>query len=160
MSPDFQLLAFSSNNCPQSWSYSNLIILFKKKLNRPRVPQMDQEGALLLCPCLFHPSDNVWRSRRADAPRCAHFSTVISPSWITEKISVGKCAYTTEAHQRVRSAKRGYKISQHHQEKQFDEKTRDQKSHFPVFLMPFIYEGIYPDMVSMKSWPAHAMRKV
>ena len=28
-------------------------------------------GALLLCPCLFCPSDNVWRSRCADAPRCA-----------------------------------------------------------------------------------------
>ena len=27
-------------------------------------------GAMLLCPCLFHPSDNVWRSQRADAPRC------------------------------------------------------------------------------------------
>ena len=50
-------------------------------------------GALLLCPCLLLPSDNVWRSRRADAPRCAHFSTVISPSWITEQISVGKCAH-------------------------------------------------------------------
>ncbi len=37
-------------------------------------------GALLLCPCLFRPSDNVWCSRRADAPRCAHFSTVISSS--------------------------------------------------------------------------------
>ena len=28
-----------------------------------------------------------------DAPRCSHFSTVISPSWITEQISVGKCAH-------------------------------------------------------------------
>ena len=37
-------------------------------------------------------SDNVWRSRRANAPRCAHFSLVISPSWITEQISAGKCA--------------------------------------------------------------------
>ena len=44
-------------------------------------------------PCLFYPSDNVWRSRRADAPRYTHFSTVISPSWITEQISVGKCAH-------------------------------------------------------------------
>ena len=35
-------------------------------------------------------SDNVWR---ADTPRCAHFSTVISPSWSTEQISVGKCAH-------------------------------------------------------------------
>jgi len=50
-------------------------------------------GALLLCPCLFHPSDNVWRSRCAEAPLYAHPSTVISPSWITEQISVGKCAH-------------------------------------------------------------------
>ena len=52
-----------------------------------------QEGALLLCPCLFCPSDNVWCSRRTDAPRCAHFATVISPSCITEQISVGKSAH-------------------------------------------------------------------
>ena len=52
-----------------------------------------KNSALLLCPCLFCPSDNVWRSRRTDAPLCAHFSTVISPSWITEQISVGKCAH-------------------------------------------------------------------
>ena len=50
-------------------------------------------GALLLCPCLFRSSDNVWRSLCADAPRCAPFSTVISPSWITEQISVGKCMH-------------------------------------------------------------------
>ena len=51
-------------------------------------------------PCSFCPSDNVWRSRRADTPRCAHFSTVISPSWITEQISVGKCAHRgASAHQ-------------------------------------------------------------
>ena len=56
-------------------------------------PPKEHFGALLLCPCLFCPSDNVWRSRRADAPWCAHFSTVISPSWITEQISVGKCAH-------------------------------------------------------------------
>jgi hypothetical protein len=49
-------------------------------------------SALLLCPCLFCPNDNVWRSRRTDAPRCTHISTVISPSWITEQISVEKCA--------------------------------------------------------------------
>ena len=50
-------------------------------------------GTLLLCPCLFRPSDNMWRSQRADAPQCAHFPTVISRSWITEQISVGKCAH-------------------------------------------------------------------
>ena len=66
-------------------------------------------GALLLCPCLFRPSDKVWRSRRADAPRCAHFSTVISPSWITEQISVGKSR--TEACQCIGSAKQVSKLS-------------------------------------------------
>ena len=50
-------------------------------------------SALLLCPCLFCPNDNVRRSRRADGPRSAHFSTVISPPWITQQISVGKCAH-------------------------------------------------------------------
>ena len=50
-------------------------------------------GALLLCLCLFRSSDNMWRSWCADAPRYAHFSTVISPSWKTEQISVGKCAH-------------------------------------------------------------------
>ena len=50
-------------------------------------------GALLLCPCLFRPSDSVWRSRRADTPLLGRFSTVISPYWITEQISVGKCAH-------------------------------------------------------------------
>ena len=61
-------------------------------------------GALLLCPCLFHPSDNVWRSRHADAPRCMHFSTVISPSWITEQISVGKCAHRGASARRKRQS--------------------------------------------------------
>ena len=31
------------------------------------------DGALMFYPCLFYPSDNVWHSRRTDAPRCAHF---------------------------------------------------------------------------------------
>ena len=50
-------------------------------------------GFVMFYPCLFCPSDNVWRSRRADAPRCAHFSIVITPSWITQWVSVGKCAH-------------------------------------------------------------------
>ena len=49
--------------------------------------------ALFLCPCLFRPSENMWCSRCADTPRCPHFSTVISPSWITEQILVGKCSH-------------------------------------------------------------------
>ena len=60
---------------------------------RKKSPIPPEKGVLLLCPCLFCPSDNLWRSRGADAPRCAHFSTVISPSWITEQISVAKCAH-------------------------------------------------------------------
>ena len=50
-------------------------------------------GVVMFYPCLFCPSDNVWRSRHADAPRCAHFSTVITPSWITEKISIEQCTH-------------------------------------------------------------------
>ena len=44
-------------------------------------------GALMFYPCLFYPSDHVWRSRRADAPRCAHFSIDFTP-WISQQISV------------------------------------------------------------------------
>ena len=43
------------------------------------------DGVVMFYPCLFCPSDNVWGSQRADAPRCAHFSTVITPSWITQR---------------------------------------------------------------------------
>ena len=75
----------------------------------PAQEQAGNYGALMLCPCLFCPSDNVWRSRHADLHRCVQFSTVISPSWITEQISVGKCAH--QARQRVRSAKQVSKFS-------------------------------------------------
>jgi len=34
-----------------------------------------------------------WRSRCADAPRCEHFSIHFTPSWIRQKISVGKCTH-------------------------------------------------------------------
>ena len=68
--------------------------LIKKSLPRSQILKENAiEGALLLCPCLSFPSDNVWFSRRAATPRCAHFSTVISPSLITEQISVGKCMH-------------------------------------------------------------------
>jgi len=50
-------------------------------------------GALMFYPCLFYPSDNVWRSRRADAPGCPHFSIDFTPSWITQQISVEKCTH-------------------------------------------------------------------
>ena len=61
-----------------------------------------QKGALLCCPCLFCPSDNVWRSHRDNAPWWTHFSTVISPSWITEQISVGKCVHRGASARRER----------------------------------------------------------
>ena len=48
---------------------------------------------VMFYPCLFCPSDNLWRSRRADAPRCGYFYTVITPSWITKQISVENCAH-------------------------------------------------------------------
>ena len=40
--------------------------------------------------------------KRTDAPRRAHFSTVISPSWITEQILVGKCAHQGASARRKR----------------------------------------------------------
>ena len=51
-------------------------------------------GVVMFSPCLFCPSDNDWCSLRADAPWCAHFSIDFTPSWITEQISVEKCAQT------------------------------------------------------------------
>ena len=50
-------------------------------------------GFVMFYPFLFCPSDNMWRFWRADAPWRAHFSTVITPSWITQQISVEKCAH-------------------------------------------------------------------
>ena len=41
--------------------------------------------AMMFYPCLFCPSDNVWRSWRA------HLSIDLTPSWITQQISVEKC---------------------------------------------------------------------
>ena len=49
------------------------------------------EGVVMFYPCLF--CDNVSCSQRPDTPWSAHFSTVISPSWKTEQISVGNCAH-------------------------------------------------------------------
>ena len=54
---------------------------------------VEKHGVVMFYPWLFFPSDNVWCSQRADAPRCAHFSTVIKPSWITQQILVEKCAH-------------------------------------------------------------------
>ena len=50
-------------------------------------------GVVMFYPWLFCPSDNVWRSRHVDALRCLHFSTVITPSWITQLISIAKFAH-------------------------------------------------------------------
>ena len=43
---------------------------------------------MVFYPCLFCPSDNVWRS-----PRSTHTSTVITPSGITQQSSVEKCVH-------------------------------------------------------------------
>ena len=48
-----------------------------------------KRGVVMFYP-FFCPSDNVWRSRGADLPQCAHFSTVITPSRITQQLSVEK----------------------------------------------------------------------
>ena len=50
-------------------------------------------GCFIHVPCLICPSDNMWHSRQADAPWCTHFSTVITPFWITQQISVEKCTH-------------------------------------------------------------------
>ncbi len=40
-------------------------------------------------PCMFCSSDNMWRSRGAAAPWCAHYNSEISSSWIhIENISM------------------------------------------------------------------------
>ena len=80
---------------PNSWVPKNLStqhLVFKK-------------GVVMFYPCSLCPSDNVRRSRHADEPQCAHFSTVTTPSWISQQISVEKWA------QHVRSAKQYSKMS-------------------------------------------------
>ena len=52
-----------------------------------------RRGVVMFSPCLFCPSDNLWRSRDTDAHRCSHFSTVIRPPWITQQISEDKCVH-------------------------------------------------------------------
>ena len=83
-------------------------------------------GALLLCPCLFRPSDNVCRSLPTDATRWAHFSTVISPSWITEQISVGKCVHQGASARRERQT--SFKI--------LDETNMDKTSQHRMYNTP------------------------
>ena len=97
------------SNQNRSGRYRNLCtwkfwckILLKKYFMSSKLQEKQTRGALLLCPCLFRPSDNMWRSGHADAPQCAHFSTVISPSWITEQISVEKCAHRGASARRER----------------------------------------------------------
>ena len=50
-------------------------------------------GVVMFYPCLFCPRDMVLRSRCADAPPCAHFSIVFTPSWIPQQISVETCVH-------------------------------------------------------------------
>ena len=52
----------------------------------PKLAQTSFLGVVMFYPCLFYPSVNVWYSRCADAPLCAHFYSVITPSWITQQI--------------------------------------------------------------------------
>jgi len=61
-----------------------------------------KSGVVMFYPSLFCPSDKVWHSRRADVPRCTHFSTVIPPSWITQQISVEQCAHLGASARRER----------------------------------------------------------
>ena len=68
-------LSFISAVCPGSVLYPNSL---SYSIHFP--------GALMFYPCLFYPSDNVWRSRCADAPQCAHISIDFTPSWITPPI--------------------------------------------------------------------------
>ena len=93
--------------CPVAISKNNLckvaIAVADFNLKRRQLPMCCTDIALInkpwckysvvmFHPCLFCPSDNVWCSRRrADVPRCTHFSTVITPSWITQQISVENC---------------------------------------------------------------------
>ena len=84
-------------------------------------------GALLLCPCLFHPSDNPWRSQRADVHRCANFSTVISPSWITEQISVGKWVH------------RGASVPTKFQNCHLDKTNMDKTSQHPYDILQYSF---------------------
>ena len=49
---------------------------------------MGEQGVVLFCP-----SDNVGRSQCANAPRCVHYYTVITPSWIIQQISIEKCPH-------------------------------------------------------------------
>ena len=59
-------------------------------LSLPLLGNSGKNGVVIFYPCLFCPCDNVWRSWCPDAPWCEYFSTVITPSWITQQISVEK----------------------------------------------------------------------
>ena len=80
------LFVYSANNLVQVCTDHKVIIYIQRVTGRLRETNLrqfntaDQLGALLLCPCLFRPSDNMWCSRRADAPQCMHFPTDFTPS--------------------------------------------------------------------------------
>jgi len=109
--PDSMLITCTSPSLPHTWvpgqfnQYSShvdgqptiahiLSVLYIYLLITPNKPVPIHRttvryctcGALMFYPCLFYPSDNVWRSRLADAPRCAHISIDFKPSWITQPI--------------------------------------------------------------------------
>jgi len=53
-------------------------------------------GVVMFCPCFFVQVTIlklVWRSRRADAPRCAHFSTDICSVIQEGEMTVEKCLH-------------------------------------------------------------------
>ena len=82
------------------WLFSKIVNTFVRKFDIMKMHRYgsstvfsSQNGVVMFYPCLFCPSDNVWRSGRADRPQCAHFSNVITTSWITQQISVEKCGY-------------------------------------------------------------------
>ena len=65
----------------------------------------------------------MWPSRRAATPWCEHFSTVISPTWITEQITVGKYAHRGTSVRRERQT--SFKIVT------WTKQTKDKKSQQP-----------------------------
>jgi len=67
---NLSVCSVGTNEITNSILEQNGKVIFRSSIT---IAEGSDWGALLLCPCLFRPSDNVRRSRRADAPRCAHF---------------------------------------------------------------------------------------
>jgi len=80
--------------------HETAFFIFSKRKNLGKLGKVF--GVMMFYPCLFCPSDNVWHSPCADAPRRTDFSTVITPSCITQQISVEKCAHRGASARRER----------------------------------------------------------